>query len=107
VKKNPEADKNFLAIMQRPNETLVELKKRCEDDYAVFLGMGLPAKAENVRAMHFMCALDIRFADYVIFTENDASRGIAMSDTIKKVFDEAFSHKSKGVKVAKDGSLSR
>ena len=106
IKNNLQADKDFLAIRQLPDETLVRLKKRCEDDHDVLVGMGLPRKSEAVRAMHFMCALDERFAEYVMSVENAAVTGTPMPDTMRKVFDQASGYKTKGVKVARDGSLS-
>ena len=67
--------------------------------------MGIPEKSAEVRAMHFMLALDERFSEYVNSVENDAVKGIAMPATMKDVFDQASSFKSKGVKVNRDGSI--
>ena len=102
---NLNADKVFLQIKQRPTESLSQLKKRCEDEYKVLLGMKIPAKPENVRAMHFLCALDERFAGYVNSVENAAVTGTAMPETMQKVYDQASGYKTKGVKVGRDGSL--
>ena len=99
------ANKSFMAIVQKQNESAAQLKKRCEDEYTTLIGLGVAKKTQAELAMHYLYALDKRFEEYVMSTENDAVKGIDMPATMKDVYDQASAFKTKAVKISADGNL--
>jgi len=99
------ANKSFMAIVQKQNESAAQLKKRCEDEYTTLIGLGVAKKTPAELAMHYLYSLDKRFEEYVMSAENDAVKGIDMPATMKDVYDQASAFKTKAVKISADGNL--